>query len=242
MIRKLLHAFLFLWLSIAAAGQQPNAASVIRLIDGAVSLRSQRVLAFTDIERYAVYRGKDEIHPVAQMTVRDSYRRGIGKTYTVLSQTGSPLVQKLGLQPLLDHETRISQPADVNASSFTSANYDMTLKPGGIQHLNGRACYMLAIEPRQKASNMIDGTIWVDATDGTLVKVDGIASKNPSVFSGTTRMMREYRNIDGFSMAVYARAASSSLVFGRTVVVIQYGNYHLELAPHAGATQAANRK
>ena len=76
---------------------------------------------------------------------------------------------------------------------------------------------------------MVAGTLWADAKDGTLVQIDGVASKKPSVFAGATHMMRRYANIDGFSMAMHARAESSSALFGRTVVVIDYSGYQLQL-------------
>ena len=209
------------------AQQAPNAAEVIRLVDNAVRARAENVAGFTDIEHYVVYRG-DPLHSVAEMTVRDSYTRGKGKTYEILSQSGSEIIFKFGLKPLLDNETAINQPDKVAQSWFTSANYSMTLQ-GNEQTVNGRACYALRIEPRQKAPNMIDGAIWVDTHDGTLVRVDGIASKNPSPFAGTTHMMRDYINVDGYSMAAHARAESKSFLFGQTVVTINYSDYHLDL-------------
>jgi hypothetical protein len=39
--------------------------------------------------------------------------------------------------------------------------------------------------------------------------------------------MREYTNIDGFSMAAHARAESHNAVFGKTVVTIDYTDYQL---------------
>lgn len=211
------------------AQQAPNAAEVIRMVDNAVRMRVEDVASFTDIEHYVVYRG-DPLQAVAEMTVRDSYTKGKGKTYTVLSQSGSEIVFRFGLKPLLDNETAIDEPEKVARSWFTSANYAMTLK-GGEQRVNGRACYALAIKPMQKAPNLLDGTIWVDAKDGTLVKVEGIASKSPSPFAGTTHMMREYRNIDGYAMATHARAESKSFWFGRTVVTIDYSDYRLQVHP-----------
>jgi hypothetical protein len=44
-------------------------------------------------------------------------------------------------------------------------------------------------------------------------------------------MMRQYEQIDGFPMATHARAESNSMLFGRTVVTIDYSDYHLQLAP-----------
>jgi hypothetical protein len=148
-------------------------------------------------------------------------------------------VLKFGLKPLLDDETAINAPGKATQSWFTSANYGMTLQDG-VQQVNGRACYTLAVKPKRKAPNMLDGTIWVDAKDGTLVKVEGTASKSPSPFAGTTHMMREYQNIEGYAMATHARAESKSFLFGRTVVVIEYGEYRLD-AKAAAATAVQGR-
>lgn len=217
-------------LAIAAApAQEPNEEAVIRLIDAAVQARYENVLGFTDIEHYAVYRGQDETHPAAEMTVKDTYKKGVGKEYTVLSQSGSGIVLRYGLKPGIDNERTINEPGNIEKSWFTSANYEMKLKAGGVQKLNGRDCYVLAITPRQKAPNLIEGTLWADTRDGSLVQIEGVASQNPSAFSGTTHLMRQYENISGFAMATHARAESNSLLFGRTVVTIDYSDYKLQL-------------
>ena len=212
------------------AQQAQKAAAVIAMVDEAVRLRVANVAGFSDIEHYAVYRGSGAKRPAAEMTVRDTYTKDKGKVYTILSQSGSGIILKFGLKPLLENETAINQPDKAAQSWFTSANYAMTLQ-GGVEQVNGRACYGLAIQPRRRAPNMVEGTIWVDARDGTLVKVDGVASKSPSPFAGSTHMMREYRNIEGYAMATRARGESKSMLFGRTVVVIDYSDYHLQTRP-----------
>ena len=215
--------------SAAAPAQAPDQAAVIHSIDAAVAARFENLLSFTDVEHYSVYRGNDETHPVAEMTVRDTYTKGVGKEYTVLSEIGSGIVLRFGLKPLIENEKTINLPGNVEKSWFTSANYEMKLKPGGIEKLNGRNCYVLAIQPRAQAPNLVIGTLWADATDGSLVQIQGVASKSPSPFAGVTHMMRQYANIDGFAMAMHARAESSSMLFGHTVVIIDYSDYRLQL-------------
>ena len=131
--------------------------------------------------------------------------------------------------PLIDNEKTINLPGNVQKSWFNSANYEMKEKPGGMQRLNGRDCYVLAITPREKASNLVVGTLWADAKDGSLVQIEGVSSKSPSTFAGTTRVMRQYTNISGFAMAMHARAESTSMLFGQTVIMIDYSNYQLQL-------------
>jgi hypothetical protein len=213
----------------ALSAQEPDASSLIRGIDTAVKARYESVLGFTVTEHYTVYRGSDETRPVAEMTVRTTYRKGVGKSYKILSENGSELVRKFGLHPLLDNEKSINQPDNVESSWFTSANYEMKLKPGGVQRLDGRDCLAVAVTPRRKAPNLIDGTLWVDARNDSIVQIQGVASKSPSAFAGTTQMLRQYADVSGFSEATHARAVSNSLLFGRTVVIIDYRDYHLEL-------------
>jgi len=213
----------------ATRGQSPDQTAIIRQVDAAVAARVDNILSFTDVEHYTVYRGDDETHPVAEMTVRDTYKKGVGKEYTVLSESGSGIILRFGLKPLIDNEKTINLPGNVEKSWFTSANYEMKLKAGGVQRINGRDCYVLAITPKGEAPNLIVGTLWADAKDGSLVQIEGVASKSPSAFAGTTHMMRQYANINGFAMAMHARAESTSLLFGRTVVTIDYSDYRLQL-------------
>ncbi len=163
------------------------------------------------------------------MTVKDTLHEGCRQNLQFLSESGSSILLHFGLKPLLDNEQTINHPGNVEKSWFNSANYNMKLNSAAIQKLNGRDCFALDIKPKEQAPNLIIGTIWVDAHDGTLVQIDGVASKNPSAFSGATHMMRQYTNIDGYSMAIHARAESDGALFGRTVVTIDYGDYKLEI-------------
>jgi hypothetical protein len=227
-------AMVFCLSSILIAAQpsaKPDGDAVIARIDAIAKSRYERVLGFTDIEAYAVYRGSDETHPAASMTVKTTYKKGEGKSYEILSQSGSELIMRFGLRPLLDNEKAINVPGNVEHSWFTSANYEMQFKPGVSQRIDGRDCIAIAMKPKRKAPNMIDGMLWIDSSDDSIVKVEGIASKSPSVFAGTTHMMRQYSNIGGYAMSKHARAESDSALFGRTVVTIDYSDYHLQLDP-----------
>jgi hypothetical protein len=230
--RAVAAASLFGCLGITALpAQEPDASSLISHIDAAAQARFERIAGFTVTEHYAVYRGNDETNPVAEMTVKTTYRKGEGKSYKILSQTGSELVRKFVLNPLLDNEKSINQPGNVEKSWFTSANYEMKLKSGGVQRLDGRDCLAMALTPRRKAPNMIEGTLWLDTKDDSIVQIEGTASRSPSVFAGPPKMMRRYTNISGFAMSAHARAESDSFLFGRTILTIEYRDYQIELRP-----------
>jgi hypothetical protein len=131
------------------------------------------------------------------------------------------------LNAILDSEKRINLPGNREGSWITSTNYEMKLKPGGIQRQDDRDCLVLAITPKHKAPNMIDGTLWVDAKDGLIVRIEGVASQSPSIFTGPAHVMRKYANMSGFAMATQAWAKSDSFLLGQTVVTIDYRDYQI---------------
>lgn len=207
----------------------PDQTAVIRGIDAAVKYRVDHIAGYTAMEQYKVFRGGDEKNPVATMTVKTTYKRDTGKNYQVVSEDGSSVIRHMGLYPILDREKEINLPGNVQKAWITSANYDMALKPG-MQQVGGHDCLEVAIHPKDKAPNLIDGTIWVDAKDFTIVRLEGVSSKAPSIFAGPTHMMRDYADLYGFSMATHARAESNTFLYGKTVVTIEYSGYQILMA------------
>ena len=219
-------------LGIAAAqAEQPDESAVIRKVDAAVKARIDGIAGYTVTEHYAVFRNHDETHPVAEMTVKTEYRKETGKNYTILSQSGSEFIRNHVLKAVLDREKTINLPGIREASWITSANYEMKLKQSGVVQMDGRACYALAISPRRKGTNMIDGTLWVDARDGEIVRLEGSATQSPSIFTGPAQVMRQYVSVNGYAMATQARAVSDSFLLGQTVVTIDYRNYQIQVNP-----------
>jgi hypothetical protein len=215
-------------LAATCAAQTPDASAIIRGVDAAVKARLDRIAQYTDTEHYKVFRGKDETHPVAEMVVKTTYTPERGKSYQVLSESGSIVILKILLRPLLENERLLNEPGRVSASWIVSANYNMTVKPGGPVMQDGQPCWQVSIHPKQKAPNLIEGMVWVDVKHDSIARLEGDSSKNPSFWAGAAHMVRQYTEIDGFSEATHARAESDSFVFGKTVVTIDYEGYQIQ--------------
>jgi len=179
------------------AAQQVESAAILKEIDAAVKARFDGIQGYTDTEYYAVFRSGDAVHPVAEMTVKTTYNRDTGKSYAIISESGSLLVRNLVLSSVLDNEKHVNDPSVREGTWFTTANYEMTVNPGGTQTMDGRNCVALTIKPRRKEPYLLDGTLWVDAEDGRIVHIEGTASRSSSVFTGPTKMMRQYVDVDG---------------------------------------------
>ncbi len=216
---------------VSAAGQQVDTATILQKVDAAVKARVDGIEGYTATEHYAVFRNKDEVHPVAEMTVKTTYKRETGKSYAIVSESGSSVIRNLVLHAILDNEKHVNEPGVRQGAWITTANYKMQVKPGGRQKVDGRDCVALSLTPRRKEPYLLDGTLWVDANDGKIVQIEGKASKSSSVFTGPTQMMRHYANVEGFAQATRARAQSDSFLFGLTVVTIDYKDYQVQLRP-----------
>src|ERR1700739_4848957 len=107
----------------------PDITAIVRRVDASVKSRIDRLASYTVTEHYAVFRGKDDVHPAAEMLVKTTYRKQIGKNYDIVSQSGSSLWRNEVLGTLLDHEKRMSQPGNVETALLNSSNYEMKLDP-----------------------------------------------------------------------------------------------------------------
>jgi hypothetical protein len=212
--------------------QIPDEATIIRGVDAAVHHRVDSIAGYTVTESYKLFRGSDFDHPAAEMIVQTTYARETGKSYKIISEDGSHILRSAVFSSLLDDERRINLPGNVEASWLISANYEMHLQPGGPRALNGRLCYALTIHPRLKAPNLIEGTVWVDERDYSIVKIEGRSSKSASWITAPSDVMRVYEPIDGFAMATHAKAVTESDLFGPTTVTIDYTHYKIGTAPN----------
>jgi hypothetical protein len=237
-IRSALVAFLFsLAATVPFQAQKGVGAPIVQRIDAAVNAREQRLLGYTVTEHYAVFRGHDQEHPAADMQVKTTYRKDIGKSYSILSESGPELLRK-ALEMVLEKEQRITQPANRVGAVITSQNYEMTVK--GSELIDGQDCVAVTLKPRRESPYLFNGTIWVDAHNQAIVRLHGFSAKSPSIFTGISEVSRDYATIEGFPMATHARAISNSWLLGQTVIKIDYLNYQLEHETGSGQTLDGN--
>jgi hypothetical protein len=231
-------AFLFsLAATVPFQAQQGEGAPIVHRIDAAVNAHEQELLGYTVTEHYAVFRGHDLEHPAADMQVKTTYRKDIGKSYSILSETGPELLRK-ALEMVLENEQRITQPANRVGAVITSQNYEMTVK--GSEPIDGQDCMAVTLKPRRMSPYLFNGTIWVDAHNQAIVRLHGFSAESPSIFTGISEVSRDYATIEGFPMATHARAISNSWLLGQTVIKIDYLNYQLEHETGSGQTRDGN--
>jgi hypothetical protein len=234
--RAMLRAAAFASLTVAVFAQQPepstkSAAEIIQGIDAAVSRRTNAISTYTVQEQYSLYRNGDP-NPAAQETIHTVYTRAVGKEYTPIAQSGSAFLRSAIIDKLLAGEKDLNLAANRDGALITSKNYDLQPQPGTVE-LNGRQCILVTLKPLHKSPHLFTGKMWIDATDSTVVRLEGAPSQSPSIFAGQTTVARDYIKVDGFSMATHAEARSHTFLFGDTLLKIDYTNYKIETSPAA---------
>src|ERR1700733_2245361 len=182
--------FVALWLAVFSAGcfaQAPvkagrSGSDIVNGIDKAAYARENDLSGYTVQEKYDLFRHGDE-SPAAEIIVETTYVHSRGKTYKTISEAGSAS-GKLVLHKILQDEQQLSQRADRTDILITSRNYIMSLQGLGERELNGRECLVVSIKPKRTSPYLLDGTIWVDAANYHLVRVEGRPSADPSVLTG----------------------------------------------------------
>src|SRR5690349_1191425 len=147
-------------------GQPPASASrtpedVIKAVDRAEDWREQELREYTVRERYTLFRRGDS-SPTAIIVTKTMYAKGSGKTYQIVSESGS-WAGKLVLHKILQSETELSRAENRKTIRITSSNYAMSIDDLTEYAVNGRKCLLLSIVPRRSSPYLLVGRLWVDA-------------------------------------------------------------------------------
>jgi hypothetical protein len=193
-----------------------------RYVDGVTSAEKDRekaLLGYTSREVYTVYRGS--LDPAATRIVRAEYVRGKGKTYTELERHGSSMIQSKLLDRLLREQLDLSKPGNREKGLISTDNYEMKFEC--IEKTSdGRSRARLAVIPRRKSKYLVEGHILIDSTTFHLVQVHGRLAERPTFWASTPEIVREYSDQKGFFLATQVTSSASSILLGKTQVVITY--------------------
>jgi len=223
---------------ISAQEATLSSEEIIHRIDAAVRMRSESISAYTVHEHYSVYRN-GEANPSAEETVRTEYTRATGKHYIPVSQSGSSLIRSAVIGKVLAGEEELNRPANRDSILITSANYEMHPHPDRVE-LNGHTCVIVDLKPLRKSPHLFDGKVWIDASDFTIVRLEGTPSQTPSWLVSQSGVSRDYAKVEGFAMAIHAEARAHSFLFGDTLLKIEYTDYNIQLEPGKAAPTHAS--
>lgn len=170
---------------------------------------------------------------VGNMDVAVTFDAVSGKSFRIVSQSGSKLLCDKVLKKAVDSEAEAAQ--DQAATALTPANYKFQL--AGSESLAGRPAYILDVEPVTASKFLYRGKIWVDAAEFAVVKVKAEPAKNPSFWIQRPQITYTSAKTGDFWLPEFNRSETKVRVGGTAVFTIDYGSYRID--PNASATTAS---
>jgi len=152
-----------------------------------------------------------------------------GFRYDIVGEGGTSYVRVHVLRPWLDGEKQAWASGDPERASLTFENYafdDRGLTADGLA--------WLGVMARRKDVLLVDGSIYVNAVDGDLVRIEGRLSKAPSFWTRRVEVVRYYRRINGIRVPVAIESVANVLLAGRSTFKMTY-EYETINGVHVGA-------
>jgi hypothetical protein len=198
--------------------------------------RAQHLRSFESQRSYSLdYTGFPSARS-AEMNVRASYRAPGVKRFTVLSESGSKLILTHVFHRLLESEQEASgDEKNRDAVALTPDNYRFALR--GCEVDSGRETYVMTVEPRRETKFLYRGTVWVDAEDFAVTRIDAEPAKNPSIWTKKSEIRHRYQKIGEFYLPVSNETVTDVRLGGKAVLTIRYHDYRLNQAVGVAAAR-----
>jgi hypothetical protein len=215
--------FLTLFLSQNApeAAALPGADEVVARMVQRDDERRAALQGYTGIRRYVLENTKH--HKQAEMLVRTIQRSDGSKEFEVVCESGWGGARKHVFPRLLEAEREASRPGSPEDSRIAPENYSFSMLRADA--IGGRKAYVLEVIPKKQKKYLMRGTVWVDAEDFAVVRIDGAPAKNPSFWIKSVRFAHQYQKHDGFWLAASDDSISDARIFGPTELRIDYYDY-----------------
>ena len=189
--------------------------------------RAQHLSSFESERHYALdYTGFPYARS-AEMTVAATYHAPGSKKLTVITESGSRLILTRVLHRLLESEQESSvDESNRKAVALTSENYRFALR--GCAAAAGRDLYVMDVQPLRDTKFLYRGTIWVDALDFAVVRIEAEPAKNPSIWTKRSQISHRYQKIGEFYLPYSNETVTEVRLGGRSVLKIRYENYKVD--------------
>ena len=138
-------------------------------------------------------------------------------SYQIISEEGSGIIRSKVLHAALDAEQKAKSRAQASRAAVTSENY--TFEPA-VATADGSE--RIRIRPRRNEAMMIDGSIFLQATDGDLLRVEGTLVKRPSFWVRRVEIDRKYARIAGARVPVSMSSVADVLFVGKSTFDMRY--------------------
>ena len=208
----------------ASAGDLARTVGVDQIVAHMIEANKKRtedLKGYTEDRTYSVTYHGFPLTLSATMVVEATYEAPETKHFRILSLTGSKLLADRVLKRLLSTEEAAAH--NPQETALDAANYSFSLV--GQESVDGRPCYLLAVAPKNDNKLLYRGTIWVDADDFAVIKIDAEPAQNPSFWIRSTQIHHVYAKTGPFWLPEHNESDTRVRLGGSAVLTIDYGAY-----------------
>lgn len=201
--------------------QLPSTKLVVARMMEANAVRQSQMTGYTVLRRYVAVNKNRR----AEMLVRVTCDRNDDERFSILSEEGSRSIRNHVFHKLLREEEKVGRHGTRHSARLIPANY--TFQIIGEETIETGPAYVLAVSPNSVNKYSIDGRIWVDAGDYSIVRVEGQPAQTPSFWVRSVHFVHTYQKVGQFWLASSTRTKSKILIFGDSQLTIEDYDYKL---------------
>lgn len=218
-------AALLVWgaydVALAVPGASPETDRVVDQMIRQQEARFDRIGSFSRLQSYSVTTKRFGLK--AELVARVHRSRLQGKTYEVISRSGSQVIQNHVFDPLLEAEVETSHQAP---ELLTREFYSFRLT--GEANFGGHHCYLLETEPKQHEKRLLKGRLWVSKDDFGIVHAEGRPTESLSFWVGKPVILQDFTKLGGYWWAARRHSYIDNLWLGKADLMIEYSDYQFE--------------
>lgn len=200
----------------------PSADEVVAKMLEFDAQRQSELTGYTAVRRYVIVNKQRR----AEMLVHVSCDRNGAKQFAIASEQGSGAIRTLVFHRLLAEETEASRRGNRSSNRLTPDNYEFQMVAQ--ESLDSGPAYVLKVIPKTTNKYLIDGKVWVDATDYSIIRIEGKPARNPSFWVRSVHFEHTYQRVGQFWFAQSTRSDSQLRIFGDSVLTIDTSDYLLD--------------
>lgn len=199
----------------------PTAEDVVARMLQQDALRQSQFNGYTVTRHYIAVNKQRRAEMVAGMTCTSDGE----KRFTILSEEGSSAIRKHVFYKMLQEETEASRRETSGNTRITPDNYEFHLIAREV--IDERPTYLLRVTPKDGTKYLIDGRIWIDAADFSIVRIEGSPARNPFFWIRNVHFVHTYKKVGSFWFAASTHSVSKIRIFGEADLTIEDLDYRL---------------
>jgi hypothetical protein len=145
------------------------------------------------------------------------YAPPTGFRYQIVAEGGSEYIRRKVLTAVLEGEREIIAHGEMARSSLDLANY--RFQANGV---DGDGLAKVLLSPRRKERVLVVGTMFLEPSDGALVRLQGRLAKSPSFWVKHVDIVRTYERIDGTVVPVALETKADVRFVGEATLRMTY--------------------